>query len=138
MTNKDKDSGKDEPCSLSYAIVGKTKTIKRHSMISYLVQFSTIINPLFRFIRETLGYEVEEANTSENLEKVHKTQNGQISGDNGDHINQSSNNSDNSLPLSQRFFSLLQREDVEGLIQKYQIDLEMWGYSTQQYLELSK
>ena len=134
MTNKDRDSGKDEPCSLSYAIVGKTKTIKRHSMISYLVQFSTIINPLFRFIRETLGYEVDGANTSENLEKVHKTQNGQISGDIGDHRNRSSYGSDNAMPLSQRFFSLLQRKAVEG----YKIDLEMWGYSTQQYLELSK
>ena len=82
-----------------------------------------------------LGHKVEGANTSENLEKVHKTKNGQISGDIGDQRNRSSNGSDNTLPFSQRFFSLLQRNEVEGLIQKYQIDLQMWGYSTQEYLE---
>jgi len=97
------------PCSLHYTIVAKTETIERDS----------------RFIRKTLGHEEEEEERSETLEKIHKTKNG------------SNADRENTLLPSQRFFSTLKRKEVEGLIQKYQIDLEMWGYSPQQYLDLA-
>jgi len=73
-----------------------------------------------RFIRKTLGHD-EEEEKERALEKMHKTK--KVS------------SGENSLLPSQRFFSLLKRKDVEGLVQKYQIDLDMWGYSPQQYLD---
>ena len=39
--------------------------------------------------------------------------------------------------ISQRFFSQLEKKGG-GSDQKHQIDLEMWGYSPQQYLEFAK
>jgi len=93
------------PCSLHYTIIAKTETIDRDS----------------RFIRKTLGHDEEEKKRA--LEKIHKTKNA------------STGDSENTILPSQRFFSLLRRKDVEGLIQKYRIDLEMWGYSPQQYLD---
>ena len=82
----------------------------------------SIINRLFRFIRKTLGHD-EEEEKERALEKMHKTK--KVS------------SGENSLLPSQRFFSLLKRRDVERLIEKYRIDLEMWGYSAQQYLDLA-
>ena len=84
--------------------------------------FIFTINCLFRFIRKTLGHEEEER--TKTLENIHKTKNG--------------SDGDVTLLPSQRFFSQLERKEVEGLIQKYQIDLEMWGYSPQKYLEFAK
>ena len=103
-------------------------------------RFIPIINPVFRFIRKTLlGHEEEGTDTSKILKNLPNNQNGQNSGtDIGDHRHQRINGSDDTLPaISQKFFSQLERKEVEGLIQKYQIDLEMWGYSPQPYLELS-
>ena len=68
-----------------------------------------------------LGHDEEEKGRA--LEKIHKTKNG------------SNAATENTLPPSQRFVSLLKRKEVEGLIQIYQIDLQMWGYSPQQYLD---
>ena len=89
------------------------------SMLSITIIF-------FRFIRKTLGHaESDEERTT--LGKVHKTKNVSSTGD-----------SENALLPSQRFFSQRKKSDVEGLVQKYQIDLQMWGYSPQQYLDLAK
>ena len=100
----------------------------------------SIINPHFRFIKKTLGHEAEGTNAAKKLEKVHKTNNdGQTGRDNrdGDKIHQSRNDSNDTQPTSQRFFSQLNRREVEGLIRKYQVDLAMWGYSPQKYLEFA-
>ena len=89
------------------------------------------MSPHFRFIRKTLGHEEEEGSKrAEKLEKVHKTKNGQTGQDIGD-------DGDDTLPTSQSFFSQLDRKDVEGLIEKYQVDLAMWGYSPQKYLDFA-
>ena len=112
------------PCSLHYTIIAKTETIDRDSrkfaFKSNVLNLISIINRLFRFIRKTLGHD-EEEEKERALEKMHKTK--KVS------------SGENSLLPSQRFFSLLKRKDVEGLVQKYQIDLDMWGYSPQQYLD---
>ena len=84
--------------------------------------FIFTINCLFRFIRKTLGHEEEER--TKTLENIHKTKNG--------------SDGDVTLLPSQRFFSQLERKEVEGLIQKYQIDMEMWGYSPSSVLNLQK
>ena len=119
------------PCHLPYTIVAKTETIERDSRnfihVLFCALFIQVINPHFRFIRKTLGHEEKEGvKTGKKLEKVHKT--GQ------DNRLQSSSET---LPTSQRFFSQLDREDVEGLIRKYEVDLAMWGYSPQKYLEFA-
>jgi len=98
------------PCSLHYTIIAKTETSDRDS----------------RFIRKTLGH-AESDEERRTLGKVHKTKNVSSTGD-----------SENALLPSQRFFSQLKKSDVEGLVQKYQIDLLMWGYSPQQYIDLAK
>ena len=125
------------PCNLLYTIVAKTETIERDSRKNTHFQFIKVINPCFRFIRETLGHEKERDDIAKKLEKVHKTNNDDQTGlDNGEGSHPS--DSDDTLPASQRFFSQLERKEVEGLIQKYQIDLAMWGYSPKNYLEFAK
>ena len=111
------------PCTRHYTIVAKIDTIERDSRKTIDI-FIFTINCLFRFIRrrKTLGHEEEE--TTKTLENIHKTKNG--------------SDGNSTLLPSQRFFSQLERKEVEGLIQKYQIDLEMWGYSPQKYLEFAK
>ena len=109
------------PCTRHYTIVAKIDTIERDSRKTIDI-FIFTINCLFRFIRKTLGHEEEER--TKTLENIHKTKNG--------------SDGDVTLLPSQRFFSQLERKEVEGLIQKYQIDLEMWGYSPQKYLEFAK
>ena len=100
-----------------------TPSLQRKQILSNLWHFHLHYNYLFRFTRKTLGHDEEEERT-ETLEIIHKTKNG--------------SDGDVTLLPSQRFFSQLERKEVEGLIQKYQIDLEMWGYSPQQYLKFAK
>ena len=103
--------------------------------MSNVINLISIINRLFRFIRKTLGHEKKEGSKAvKKLEKVHKTTNGQTGRDIGDDRRQRTSDT---LPTSQRFFSQLDRKDVEGLIRKYQVDLAMWGYSPQKYLEFA-
>ena len=93
-----------------------------------------VINPCFRFIRKTLGHKEQEGNkTAKKLEKVHTTKTGQDIGDK----RQYQSSRDTLSSSSQRYFSQLERKDVEGLIQKYQVDLAMWGYSPQKYLDFA-
>ena len=80
-----------------------------NALKSNVLHFFLIVNRLFRFIRKSLGHNEEEKGRTKTLEKIHETKNGS----NGD--------SENTLPPSQRFFSLLKRKEVEGLIQIYQI-----------------
>ena len=100
-----------------------TPSLQRKQILSNLWHFHLHYNCLFGFTRKTLGHDEEEERT-ETLEIIHKTKNG--------------SDGDVTLLPSQRFFSQLERKEVEGLIQKYQIDLEMWGYSPQKYLEFAK
>ena len=73
------------------------------------------------------------------MEEVHKTKNNEASDNNDKEEAQVVKNSDVvQKSASQGFFSQLEREAVEGLIQKYHIDLAMWGYETQEYLDRAK
>ena len=141
--DKDNDRDKDGPCSLHYTIIAKTDTVDRQQEIfsrpiSHI--FISIINlPHFRFIKRTLGHEAEGTDKAKKLEKVHKTNNNDQTGcDNDDKIHQSRNDSKDTPPTSQRFFSQLDRREVEGLIRKYQVDLAMFGYSPQKYLNFAR
>ena len=96
------------------------------------MEFVINISTFFRFIKARLGH----SDGDKNLEEVHKTKNNQASDHNDKEQAQAVKNSDVvQKPASQRFFSQLEREAVEGLIQKYRIDLAMWGYQTQEYLD---
>ena len=96
------------------------------------MEFVINISTFFRFIKARLGH----SDGDKNLEEVHKTKNNQASDHNDKEQAQAVKNSDVvQKPASQRFFSQLEREAVEGLIQKYHIDLAMWGYETQEYLD---
>ena len=99
------------------------------------MEFVINISTFFRFIKARLGH----SDGDKNLEEVHKTKNNQASDHNDKEQAQAVKNSDVvQKPASQRFFSQLEREAVEGLIQKYHIDLAMWGYQTQEYLDRAK
>ena len=94
------------------------------------MEFVINISTFFRFIKARLGH----SDGDKNLEEVHKTKNNQAS-DNND---KEKNSDVVQKSASQGFFSQLEREAVEGLIQKYHIDLAMWGYKTQEYLDRAK
>ena len=99
------------------------------------MEFVINISTFFRFIKARLGH----SDGDKNLEEVHKTKNNQASDHNDKEQAQAVKNSDVvQKPASQRFFSQLEREAVVGLIQKYHIDLAMWGYKTQEYLDRAK
>ena len=99
------------------------------------MEFVINISTFFRFIKARLGH----SDGDKNLEEVHKTKNNQASDHNDKEQAQAVKNSDVvQKPASQRFFSQLEREAVEGLILKYHIDLAMWGYQTQEYLDRAK
>ena len=99
------------------------------------MEFVINISTFFRFIKARLGH----SDGDKNLEEVHKTKNNQASDHNDKEQAQAVKNSDVvQKPASQRFFSQLEREAVEGLILKYHIDLAMWGYKTQEYLDRAK
>ena len=96
---------------------------------------SLTLSTFFSFIKARLGH----SDGDKNLEEVHKTKNNQASDHNEKEQDQAVKNSDVvQKSASQRFFSQLEREAVEGLIQKYHIDLAMWGYKTQEYLDRAK
>ena len=99
------------------------------------MQFFVNISTFFSFIKARLGY----SDGDKNLEEVHKTKNNEASDNNDKEEAQVVKNSDVvQKSASQGFFSQLEREAVEGLIQKYHIDLAMWGYETQEYLDRAK
>ena len=99
------------------------------------MEFVINISTFFSFIKARLGH----SDGDKNLEKVHKTKNNEASDNNNKEEAQAVKNSDViQKSASHRFFSQLEREAVEGLIQKYHIDLAMWGYKTQEYLDRAK
>ena len=99
------------------------------------MEFVINISTFFSFIKARLGH----SDGDKNLEKVHKTKNNEASDNNNKEEAQAVKNSDVvQKSASQGFFSQLEREAVEGLIQKYHIDLAMWGYKTQEYLDRAK
>ena len=99
------------------------------------LEFFVNVSTFFSFIKARLGH----SDGDKNLEKVHKTKNNEASDNNNKEEAQAVKNSDViQKSASHRFFSQLEREAVEGLIQKYHIDLAMWGYKTQEYLDRAK
>ena len=99
------------------------------------MEFFVNVSTFFSFIKARLGH----PDGDKKLEEVHKTKNNQASDNNDKEEAQAVKNSDVvHKSASQRFFSQLKREAVEGLIQKYHIDLAMWGYKTQEYLDRAK
>ena len=99
------------------------------------MEFVINISTFFRFIKARLGH----SDGDKNLKKVHATKNNQASDHKDKEQAQAVKNSDVvQKSASQRFFSQLEREAVEGLILKYHIDLAMWGYKTQEYLDRAK
>ena len=99
------------------------------------MEFFVNVSTFFSFIKAKLGH----PDGDKNLEEVHKTKNNQASDHNDKEQAQAVKNSDVvQTSASLGFFSQLKREAVEGLIQKYHIDLAMWGYKTREYLDRAK
>ena len=106
------------PCHLNYTVIARTEDIRDDSRsVANTVELNLTLPSSSRYIMDVLKLEPgESVAKKDTLAKIHQT------------------GKKTSSASSREFFSQLNKEQVKGLYDKYEIDMEMFNYVIEPYL----